>query len=160
MLSLWWHHVGAIFNFTLRESFFTIKRGEPSVIWQARYTIITLWPHSTLLVWHHSCMPHRWQNELARLLNTHQFMPKLIPNSPILWNNHELRSIVVNKGRIHGEIRKLWEVFWNSIKSDNESWWETRKINIFGKKTWRLIHRIKNHRIWIKIREEIVDWMR
>ena len=37
-------------------------------------------------------------------LNVHQFVSKLIPNSPILSNYHELRSIVVNKGQIHREI--------------------------------------------------------
>ena len=27
---------------------------------------------------------------------------------------------MVNKGRIHGEIRDFREIFWNLIKSDNE----------------------------------------
>ena len=69
-----------------------------------------------------------------------------IPNSPILSNTHELRSIVVNKSRIHGEIRKFWDIFWNSIKSDNEMWWEIRKIDKFEKRTQRQVHGIKN--IW------------
>ena len=29
---------------------------------------------------------------------------KLIPNSPILGNKHELKGIGVNKGQIHGEL--------------------------------------------------------
>ena len=41
------------------------------------------------------------QNELMWSLITYQFVSKLIPNSPILSNDHELRSIVVNKGRFH-----------------------------------------------------------
>ena len=43
------------------------------------------------------------QNELMRSLITHQFVSKLMPNSPILSNNYELRSIVVNKGRFQEE---------------------------------------------------------
>ena len=30
---------------------------------------------------------------------------KILLNSLILLNNHELNSIVVNKGKIHGELR-------------------------------------------------------
>ena len=45
------------------------------------------------------------QNELMRPLITHQFVSKLIPNSPILSNNDELKSIAVNKGRFHEELR-------------------------------------------------------
>ena len=34
-------------------------------------------------------------------------------------------------------------IFWNLIKSNNESWWEIREINIFKKKTWKRIHILK-----------------
>ena len=35
-----------------------------------------------------------------------------------------------------------------------------REIDIFGKKTQREIHGIKNHSIWIKIRGEIKEQIR
>ena len=40
-----------------------------------------------------------------RLLNIRGDVSKIIPNSLIFRNNHELDSIVVNNGRIHGELR-------------------------------------------------------
>ena len=98
------------------------------------------------------------RNDSVWSLNSHEIMSKLIPNSPILSNNHELRSIVVNKGRIHGQLRKIWIIFWNSVISDDEMWIEIRDFDIFGKKTRRKIHGIKNHWIWIKILEEIIGW--
>ena len=36
---------------------------------------------------------------------------KQVPNSPILRINHELKSIVVNKGRIHKELRHFKVLF-------------------------------------------------
>ena len=51
-------------------------------------------------------------------------------------------------------------IFWNSIKSNNEMWIEISDFGIFGKKTQRQIHGIKNHWIWIKIPEEIIEWTR
>ena len=36
-------------------------------------------------------------------------------------------------------------IFSNLIKSDNEMLIEIRQFDIFGKKTQRRIHRIKNH---------------
>ena len=45
---------------------------------------------------------------------------KTIPNSPILRNNQELWSILVNKGRIHGELRYFQGVFQILINSDDE----------------------------------------
>ena len=40
-------------------------------------------------------------------LNIDKLMSKQLPNSPIFRNNYELDSIMVNKGRIHGEIREF-----------------------------------------------------
>ena len=68
-------------------------------------------------------------------------------------------SIVVNKGRIHGELMDFLRTIWNMIKSDKEMWWEIREIYIF-RKNQRQIHVIKNYRIWIKIRGEINEWSR
>ena len=51
-------------------------------------------------------------------------------------------------------------IFLNSLKSDNQMWIAIRDFHIFGKKTQRQIHRIKNHWIWIKIRGEIIEWTR
>ena len=67
---------------------------------------------------------------------------------------------MVNKGRIHREIRDFWEIFWNLIKSDDELRWEIQENDRFGNKTQRRIHRIKNHSIWIKIHGEIDERIR
>ena len=59
---------------------------------------------------------------------------------------------MVNKDRIHREIRYFREVFWNLIKSDNEWEIEIRENGRFRKITQRRIHGIKNHSIWISNR--------
>ena len=64
---------------------------------------------------------------------------------------------MVNKGRIHREIRYFQEIFWNLIKSDNELVIEIRENHIFRKITQRRIHGIKNHSIWISNRGEIKE---
>ena len=64
---------------------------------------------------------------------------------------------MVNKCRIHGEIRDFREIFWNLIKSDNELVIEIRKNSRFRKITQRLIHGIKNHSIWVSIHGEIKE---
>ena len=46
-----------------------------------------------------------------RSLNTHKLMSKQLPNSPILKNNYELDSIMVNKGQIHEELKYFLGVF-------------------------------------------------
>ena len=53
-------------------------------------------------------------------LNTHRDISKHIPNSPILKNNNELDSIVVNKRQIRKELRYFRGILSNSIKSDDE----------------------------------------
>ena len=45
-----------------------------------------------------------------RSLNTRGNFSKIILNIPILRNNYELKSIVVNKGRIHGEVRYFLDI--------------------------------------------------
>ena len=64
---------------------------------------------------------------------------------------------MVNKGRIHMEIRYFRKIFWNLIKSDDEIVIEIRKNGIFRKIIQRRIHGIKNLSIWIIIREEIKE---
>ena len=96
-------------------------------------------------------------NRDHEVIETTRSRVKLIPNSPILGNKHELRGIVVNKGRIHREIGEFLEILSNLIKSDNEMVIEIRPFNIFIKKTQRRIHIIKNHSIWISIRGEIIE---
>ena len=44
------------------------------------------------------------RNESTGSLNTHGEALKHLPNSSILNINHELDSIDVNKGQIHGEL--------------------------------------------------------
>ena len=44
---------------------------------------------------------------------------------------------MVNKGRIHGEIRDFREIFWNLIKSDTELVIEIRENGIFRNITQR-----------------------
>ena len=73
----------------------------------------------------------------------------------MLFLHYELNSIVVNKGRIQGEIWEFWEIFWNSIKLDDELSWEIKDFDRFKKRTQRWIQEIKNYSIWIKIRGEI-----
>ena len=43
--------------------------------------------------------------ETVTSLKLHSQKSKQLQNSPILLNNHELRGIVVNKGRIYREFR-------------------------------------------------------
>ena len=64
---------------------------------------------------------------------------------------------MVNRGRIHREIRYFREIFWKLIKSDNELVIENRENGTFRKITQRRIHRIKNHSIWISNRGEIKE---
>ena len=64
---------------------------------------------------------------------------------------------MVNKGRIHREIRYFREIFWNLIKSDDELVIEIRENGGFRKITQRSIHRIKNYLIWISNQEEIKE---
>ena len=47
---------------------------------------------------------------------------------------------MVNKGRIHEEIRDFREIYWNLIKSDDELVVEIRKNGTFRKITQRRIH--------------------
>ena len=51
---------------------------------------------------------------------------------------------MVNKGRIHEEIRDFREIFWNYIKSDDELRGKIREYDRFGKKTQRRIHNQKS----------------
>ena len=62
---------------------------------------------------------------------------------------------MVNKGRIHGEIRDFREIFRNSIKLDDELVIEIRQNGRFRQIIQRQIHGIKNHSIWISIHREI-----
>ena len=51
---------------------------------------------------------------------------------------------MVNKDRIHGEIRDFREIFWNLIKSADELVIEIRENSRFRKITQRRIHGIKS----------------
>ena len=53
-------------------------------------------------------------------LKTQGDVSKYIPNSPIYNYNQELKSIMVNKGRIYEELRYFKSVSSYSIKSDKE----------------------------------------
>ena len=64
-------------------------------------------------------------------------------------------SLVVNKGWIHGKLRYFQDILWNSIKLSNEVRWEIKDFDIFIKIIWNEIHGNKNHRIWMKICDEI-----
>ena len=64
---------------------------------------------------------------------------------------------MVNKGRIHRELRYFRDIFCKLIKLDNELRWEIRENGGFKNLTQRSIHRIKNHSIWISNRGEIKD---
>ena len=45
---------------------------------------------------------------------------KIKPNLPIWGIKSELKGIMVNKGRIHKELRYFREIFWNLVKLDDE----------------------------------------
>ena len=47
-------------------------------------------------------------------------MSQTIPNSSILRNNHELKSIMVNQGQIHEEVTYFQGTLRNLIKADDE----------------------------------------
>ena len=61
---------------------------------------------------------------------------------------------MVNKGRIHREIRYFREIFLKLIKSDDELVTENRENGRFRKITQTSI---KNHSIWISNRREIKE---
>ena len=84
-------------------------------------------------------------------------MSKIKPNLPILGIYNELKGIMVNKGRIHRDLRYFQDIFWKLIKLDDELRREIRENGGFRKITQRSIHRIKNHLIWISNRGEIKD---
>ena len=56
-----------------------------------------------------------------RTLKTHSHVLKYSPNLPILRIIHELRGIMVDKGRNHKELGKILMISSNLIKSNNES---------------------------------------
>ena len=64
---------------------------------------------------------------------------------------------MVNKGRIHGEIRKFMMISSNLIKSDDELMIEVGENDRLWKKTSKYFHKIKNHRIWLWFCKEIED---
>ena len=60
---------------------------------------------------------------------------------------------MVNKGRIHRELRYFREIFSNLVKLGNE----LRENDVFRKITQRSIRGIKNCSIWISNHGEIKD---
>ena len=64
---------------------------------------------------------------------------------------------MVNKGRIHREIRYFREIFYKWIKSNDELVIKNRENGRFRKITQSHIHGIKNHLIWISNRREIKE---
>ena len=50
-------------------------------------------------------------DETGRSSISHGLVSKIFLNLPIWWNYFELRGIMVNKGRIHRELRYFWEIF-------------------------------------------------
>ena len=64
---------------------------------------------------------------------------------------------MVNKGRIHMEIRKFLMFSSKLIKSNDELMIEIRENGKLWKRTSNWFHGIKNHRIWFWFRGEIDD---
>ena len=62
---------------------------------------------------------------------------------------------MVNKGRIHRELKYFREIFWNLVKLDDELRREIRKNGGFRKITQRSNRGIKNRSIWISNHGEI-----
>ena len=98
-----------------------------------------------------------WRDETARSSISRGIASKIIPNLPIWGINSEFKGIMVNKGRIHRELRNFRDIFWNLVKLDDELRWEIREIDVFRKKTQRSIRGIKNRSIWISNHGEIKD---
>ena len=98
-----------------------------------------------------------WRDETARSSILHGLVSKIIPNLPIWWFNSELRGIMVNKGRIHREIRKFMMFSLKLIKSDDKSMVEIGENGILWKITSNCFHGIKNHRNWSWFRGELDD---
>ena len=59
--------------------------------------------------------------------------------------------------RIHRELEYCFRCIQNLIQLEKKLRGKIREINIFGNKTPRWIHGIKNHSIWIGIRGEIKE---
>ena len=74
---------------------------------------------------------------------------KQSPNLPIPRLTHEVRGIMVNKGRIHMELVKFLMISLNLIKLDDESVIDIRKFDILRKRNQRRIEGIKIYSIWI-----------
>ena len=51
---------------------------------------------------------------------TRSCVKKIKPNLPTLGIYNELSGIMVNKGRIHRELRYFQDIFWKLIKLDDE----------------------------------------
>ena len=64
---------------------------------------------------------------------------------------------MVNKGRIHSELRYFLSIFQIWWKSDKELRYKIMDFSNFRKRTPRRIHEIKTHSIWIKIHGEIKE---
>ena len=88
----------------------------------------------------HSKYLTRWICAFFEYTRTHV---KIILNSPILRNNHELDSIALNEGQINGELTYFLRTTWNLIESKNELNVEMRDFYIFGKRTPGGNHEIK-----------------
>ena len=65
---------------------------------------------------------------------------------------------MVNKGRIHMEIRNFLTYSSKLIKSDNELMIEIGENGKLWKITSNRFHGIKNHWIWTWFHKEIKDW--
>ena len=64
---------------------------------------------------------------------------------------------MLNKSRIHGELRYFLGISSNSIKLDDELRWEIIDFDKFRKIIQRQIHGINNSLIWIKIHGAIKE---
>ena len=89
-----------------------------------------------------------WQEETMRSSISHGLVSKQSLKLPIWSICIELRGIMVNKGQIHMQIRKLMMISSNLIKSNDELMIKIGKNGILWKRTSKCFHGIKNHRIW------------
>ena len=73
--------------------------------------LIRYFMHATQDIDWHDAQHALWRDETARSSISHGLVSKIKPNLPIFGIYNELSCIMVNKGRIHIELRYFLDIF-------------------------------------------------